>query len=178
MKLSQRRAVSPIIATLLLIAIAVASGIIVYVFTGSLAGSLTKSGGSQVTQQIQLLAYNFNTPAGGEAFSVYIKNTGTGTVALSQVYVDGVVLANASIISPYTYAAPSALWLKSTVTPTFGTTSVTLSATTGKGIYAAGDSGLLVLSSSTAWGAGSHLVKIVTTSGGIFSYSVVVGQTG
>ena len=87
MKFSQRHAVSPIIATLLLIAIAVASGIIVYIFTGSLAGNLTKNGGNQVTEQISMDAYNYQTINSG--VTLYLRNTGTASVTLNSFYLDG-----------------------------------------------------------------------------------------
>ncbi len=45
MQITARKAVSPIIATLLLIAIAVAAGIIVYVYVNSLCGNVTGGGG-------------------------------------------------------------------------------------------------------------------------------------
>ena len=59
MKVTARRAVDPIIATLLLIAIAVAAGIIVYVYVNSLAGGLTQSGGQQVSKQLSMDSYAF-----------------------------------------------------------------------------------------------------------------------
>ncbi len=59
MHVTVRKAVSPIIATLLLIAIAVAAGIIVYVYVNSLAGGLTSGGGQQVSEQLSLDAYNY-----------------------------------------------------------------------------------------------------------------------
>ena len=63
MKIQQRRraAVSPIVATLLLIAISVALGVVVYVFTSGLAGSLTNAHVNQLTEQVSLDAYNFQT---------------------------------------------------------------------------------------------------------------------
>ena len=57
-----RRAVSPIIATLLLIAIAVAAGVLVYVYVNSLSGNLTSSNGNQVTHQSQAVTQRH--PAG------------------------------------------------------------------------------------------------------------------
>ncbi len=94
MKFSRRRAVSPIIASLLLIAIAVAAGIIVYVYVNSLAGNLTSSGGNQVSQQIQLQAYSFNTAGSGtgQFIDLNIENVGSSAVSISQVYVDGTAL--------------------------------------------------------------------------------------
>ncbi|MDG6956872.1 MAG: type IV pilin, partial [Nitrososphaerota archaeon] len=80
MNVSQRRAVSPIIATLLLIAITVAAGVIVYVFVTGLSGNLTKSGGNQVTEQISLDSYNFQSPT---FLTMYLRNTGTSAQTIS-----------------------------------------------------------------------------------------------
>jgi flagellin-like protein len=95
LKFSRRRAVSPIIASLLLIAIAVAAGIIVYVYVNSLAGGLTSGGGSQVSAQIQLQAVNF-LPQGygggtstGQVVDAFIENTGSSSIAISNIYFDG-----------------------------------------------------------------------------------------
>ena len=98
MKFTRRRAVSPIIASLLLIAIAVAAGIIVYVYVNSLAGGLTGSGGGQETQQIQLQAYKFTSISGTGPASTnwivdaFLENTGSSSVTISSIYVDGTAL--------------------------------------------------------------------------------------
>ena len=66
----KRKAVSPVIATLLLIAIAVAAAIIVYSFvTGLIGGLSTGAGSNQMT-----LAADVTVPGGG---------AGTGTVVLT-----------------------------------------------------------------------------------------------
>ncbi len=94
MKFSRRRAVSPIIATLLLVAIAVAGGIIVYVYVNSLSGGLTAGGGQQVAVQLQLQAYSFNTAGtgNGQVVAIFLKNVGGASVTISAIYVDGNVL--------------------------------------------------------------------------------------
>jgi len=99
MKFSRRRAVSPIIATLLLIAIAVAAGIIVYVYTNSLAGGLTQGGGQQVSSQIQMQAANFlpqtfgaGKTSNGQVLDVFLENTGSSSLSISNVYFDGTQL--------------------------------------------------------------------------------------
>ncbi len=112
MKFSRRKAVSPIIASLLLIAIAVAAGIIVYVYVNSLAGNLTAGGGSQESQQIQLQSYSFSpvgtTSAAGftyvtttstevlegtsQTIDVFLENTGSSAVSVNAIYFDGTQL--------------------------------------------------------------------------------------
>ncbi len=53
------RAVSQIIAALLLIAIAVAAAVLLYVFSIGLLGSLGSGGGQQTKEQVIMEAYNF-----------------------------------------------------------------------------------------------------------------------
>ncbi len=145
---------SPIIATLLLIAIAVASGILVYVFTGTLAGNLTKSGGSQVTEQISMDAYNFQ----GSTLTVYLRNTGTSSANLTSIYFNGVP------VTTFTFTASAGCLPASSAVynncPAGGTTA-------------------LAFTPSPAPSSGtSNSVKIVTANGAQFTYSVVAGQTG
>jgi flagellin-like protein len=98
MKFAHRRAVSPIIATLLLIAIAVASGIIVYVYVNSLAGGLSSGGGAQVSSQLQLQAYSFTGISGtsvtsnGVVADVFLQNTGSSSLTIASIYFDGTAL--------------------------------------------------------------------------------------
>src|SRR5271168_3610744 len=103
MKFSRRRAVSPIIATLLLIAIAVAAAIIVYVFVNSLAGGLTQGGGQQTTERLQMQSYNFqlSPPApnsgtacgcAGQILQLFLLNSGSSSTTISAVYYDGVLM--------------------------------------------------------------------------------------
>ena len=97
MKMAGRRAVSPIIATLLLIAIAVAAGIIVYVYVNSLAGGLTTGGGQQVSDQVALDAYNYGTIATGDVMAV--RDVGSGSITISAVFFDGVLVPSANLAS-------------------------------------------------------------------------------
>src|SRR5580700_2121751 len=87
MRLTARRAVSPIIATLLLIAIAVAASIIVYVFVNSLSGNLTQQGGQQVADQVSMDAYTY--PSTGTAPVLVLRNVGSASITISSIYFDG-----------------------------------------------------------------------------------------
>lgn len=96
MRFERRRAISPIIATLLLIAIAVAAGIIVYVYVNSLAGGLTSGGGQQVGAQIQMQAANFlpqgfggGKTSNGQVLDIFLQNTGSTSLSIASVYFDG-----------------------------------------------------------------------------------------
>ncbi|MDG6991296.1 MAG: hypothetical protein JRM99_07765 [Nitrososphaerota archaeon] len=159
MKIPQKKAVSPIIATLLLIAIAVAAGIIVYVFVGSLSGSLTKSGGNQVTEQLSLNAYNFPLPeTNSNNLTLFIQNTGTGTVTLASLFYDGTQIPLAS----------GTHWLSSSCPRLTVANQLTTGSTCS----------ISILPASTPSAGTSHTVKVITVDGGTFSFNVVAGSSG
>ena len=81
------RAVAPVIATLLLIAIAVAAAIIVYVFSIGLLGGLQTSGGQQVKQQVILEAYNWQTAT---SLILTLRNVGPAQVKFADWFVNGI----------------------------------------------------------------------------------------
>ncbi len=77
--ITSKKGISPIIATLLLILIAIAAGVIVYAYVVGFVGSTT-SGSSNKT----ILAYDQYNLAGGAALvnnqvSAYVKNSGTSS---------------------------------------------------------------------------------------------------
>ena len=74
-------AISPVIATLLMIAITVVASIVVYVWvTGYIGSSTTKAG-----KAIQIPSFAVD---GSNDLHVYVQNVGQGTVQLSAVYVN------------------------------------------------------------------------------------------
>jgi flagellin-like protein len=132
------RAVSPVIATLLMIAIAVAAAILVYVWSMGLVGTLQGTGGQQTREQLIVEAYN----AIGDTWTLYIRNVGPTTSTIAAVYVEG--------------------------------TPVTVS---GDTILTPGASGTVTLSNLPTTNPGAaYTVKVVTTSGAVFSYSVIAGR--
>jgi len=86
------RAVSAVIATLLLIAIAVAAAIIVYVFSIGLLGGLQTSGGQQVKQQVIMEAYNWGTTT---SLILTLRNVGPASVQFADWFVNGQTAAAA-----------------------------------------------------------------------------------
>jgi flagellin-like protein len=79
-----KKAVSPVIATLLMIAIAVAASIIVYVWSMGLLGGLMQSGGgSQTAEQLIMEAYSPTTD------KATLRNTGSKPINVTAVYLDG-----------------------------------------------------------------------------------------
>ena len=83
---TSRRAVSPVIATLLMIAIAVAAGILVYVWSMGIVGTLQSSGGQQTKQQLVMEAYS---ALGGTSWIFNLRNPGSATLQVAAVYVNG-----------------------------------------------------------------------------------------
>ncbi len=153
MNTERRRAVSPVIATLLLIAIAVAAGIIVYVYVNSLAGGLTSGGGQQVSEQLSMDAYNYKTIASG--VTIEVRNTGSSSVTIGTVFFDGLV-ATGSSESPASCADGStATAVGATCTFTLATSPMT-----------------------TATSGTSHVVKIISATGGTTVFSVTAGRSG
>jgi flagellin-like protein len=75
------RAISPVIATLLMIAIAVVASLVVYAWvTGYIGGSTTKAG-----KAIQIPSFAVD---GSNDLHVYVQNVGQGTVQISAIYVN------------------------------------------------------------------------------------------
>jgi flagellin-like protein len=71
------RAISPVIATLLMIAIAVVASLIVYAWvTGYIGGTTTKASNSMLIQSVSHTA--------GGYIVVYVQNVGQGTIELRQ----------------------------------------------------------------------------------------------
>jgi flagellin-like protein len=80
---SNRKAVSPVISVLLMIAVAVAASLITYAWVMGYLGGTT----SKVGRAIQIQSMYYNTTAG--TLTVYVQNVGTGAVTLSSVYENG-----------------------------------------------------------------------------------------
>ena len=143
------RAVSNIIAALLLIAIAVAAAVLLYVFSIGLLGSLGSSGGQQTKEQVIMEAYSWPSGCTGPIV-LTLRNVGPATVDLgtaaghADFFVNG-LLASGS--GGATSVAPGA------------STTVTLP----------------VPSFSCVSGA-AYPLKIVTPTGGVFSYLVIAGS--
>lgn len=154
-----RRGVSVIIAALLLIAIAMAAAVLLYVFSIGLMGSLQGSGGQQIKQQLIMGAYNWNTPTGPLTLSM--RNVGTAGAIVGDVLVNGVAQSvtvggtGTGCNSP-TNAIPVQ-------------TACTITITT----FATGTFG----SSQSATSRVAYPVKVVSKDGGVFSYSAIAGRS-
>jgi FlaG/FlaF family flagellin (archaellin) len=158
-----KRGVSVIIAALLLIAIAVAAAVLLYVFSIGLMGSLSSSGGSQTKDQVIMEAYSWNTPP--TAVTLTLRNTGSSSVVLTvpggaDYFFNGISMDTVVTAPP---TGTSCLSETSTAPLTPGNscgvviTPGTLAGTITPGV--------------------AYPVKVVTPDGGVFSYSVIVGQS-
>jgi flagellin-like protein len=138
-----RKAVSPVIATLLMIAIAVAAAILVYVWSMGLVGTLQGTGGQQTREQLIMEAYDATSST---SWKLYIRNVGPASISVTAVYVEGV---------------PAAFSLNPTG-PISPGKSANLTVT--------------VPASLTLASGAAYTAKIVTSSGAVFSYSVIYGR--
>jgi len=142
------RAVAPVIATLLLIAIAVAAAIIVYVFSIGLLGGLQTSGGQQVKQQVIMEAYDWTAVSGNLVMT--LRNVGPAKAQFKDWFING-QLATAS-----------------GACTTGGTPAGTLGV---------GSSCVATLApAGTASPGVSYVIKVVTVDGAVFSYSAIAGS--
>ncbi len=152
----------------MLIAIAVATGIIVYIEEINLSRLLTKSGGTQVSEQIELETYNWTSSSN---LSIHIRNTGGRTVTVAEIYVDGI---NQSILPRVVgeYVICTALAPNPSCVPHIVTAPPILT------IAPQDTTTITVAISGVVGGVGTnHTVKIITTDGDIFAYSIVKGKS-
>jgi len=92
--LRAKRAFSAVIASLILMLLAVAAGVVVYGYVmGWLGGATTTTGGTQGKLQIDSMHANTTL------LRIYVRNTGGKDLLLSKIYVDGVQKANATAIA-------------------------------------------------------------------------------
>jgi len=82
----------------LMIAIAVAASILVYVWSMGLVGSLQGTGGQQTREQLIMEAYNAASIASGGTWTLYMRNVGPTKVEVAAVYIEG---TKASFASPF-----------------------------------------------------------------------------
>jgi len=80
-----RKAISPVIATLLLILVAVASGLVLYSYVMGYLGSMTK-GGSSMQGILSLDTVSATTTD----ITAYVRNVGSTSVNITSAYVEGV----------------------------------------------------------------------------------------
>ena len=196
MNFQTRKGISPIIATLLLIAIAVAAGIVVYVFVTGLAGNLTTGGGQQTTERLQMQSYNFMLSpqacaCAEQIVQMFVLNSGSASTTISTVYYDGILMtlgtpltAGGAIVDKNYFPVPSSSLVNDFTTAACTATNgpaanICFTSASTKTTYATGDVGQIVITFTAAATAGtSHTVKVVSTTGATYIFSVTTGRAG
>jgi len=89
MRKTRKKAVSPVIATLLLILIAVAAAILVYVWVTGYASSMTKTSAPELEEKIKIEAVSYKDIDDDDTkeLIVYIRNIGSTTASVSDIYI-------------------------------------------------------------------------------------------
>ena len=169
----KRKAVSPVIATLLLIAIAVAVAIIAYSWVTGLAGGLMGGGGQQVASQLSLDAYDYKTGYSTNLCNMTVRNVGGSVVNITAVYFDGTPLTFNGAASWVAAGAWGEVKDPSNNDPTKALYGTRQAIDPGSTII------ISIRPSATPPARGSsHTVTIVTSDGAKFSYTVIAGRTG
>jgi archaeal type IV pilus assembly protein PilA len=126
------RAISPVIATLLMIAIAVVASLVTYAWVMGYMNFTTEKTGKAI--QIQSVSYN---GASGDVFTVYVQNVGDSDVLLSNtnsVFVNGAVATGTW--SSTTLTKGSTVSIPATATGLAnGVQSITIKVTTTDGTF-------------------------------------------
>ncbi len=181
---------SPVIAVLLLIAIAVATGILVYVWVSGLAGALTSGGGgTQVSEQMSMDTYDFTNTSN---VTIVIRNSGASRIILDRIYFDGNAVAIAIVKNGTTVVYRVSGLSDTTYYNCSSGSSYYLSVIDGlpssfTGVTGANIKGNMTLDAeatltlsitlkSSAIPGSSHIIKIITADGAIFSFSVIAGR--
>jgi len=92
--LRDKRGFSPVIASLILMLLAVAAGVVVYAYVMGWLGGATTGGGTP--GKLQFDSIYANATAG--KIKIYVRNVGGKDLLLSKMYVDGTEKANATAI--------------------------------------------------------------------------------
>lgn len=146
------RGISTIIAALLLIAIAIAAGVLLYVFSIGLIGSLQGSGGQQAKDQVIMEAYQW-TAAG--TLNLNLRNTGATSLDMTKAdfYVGGVAMATPAMTGLSTGCTAAA--------------------------FAPGCAGVapITIAGLTPTSGVAYVIKIGLADGGVMSYSAVYGTS-
>ena len=108
--LKSKKALSPVVASIILIAVTVAVSIAVAAWMGALTFTFT------ATEQIQIT----NMAFGSNSIAVTVNNTGTSPVTINEVWVNNVKQSSISPSLPQTISANSGLVLNITTTVTTG----------------------------------------------------------
>ncbi|MGQ9759263.1 MAG: archaellin/type IV pilin N-terminal domain-containing protein, partial [Candidatus Methanomethylicaceae archaeon] len=151
-----RKGVSPIIATLLLIVITVAAAVVTYTFVMTFVGSGTQT--QTVTGKLSYDSYKVDGTTDAN-ITAYIRNVGGTSVLINSVYVDG---------TAYTFSNNSI-----TATDSGNWTVVdAINATSANAIIDPNAVKILFINTNNLNAAQWHTVRMVCTDGTILEFSV------
>jgi flagellin-like protein len=90
-KIDNRKAVSPVIATVILVAVAITVAVAVAYWMGGIAGQYTKF------EKVEIqTAYSVRTPGSGWNISMELKNTGSAASTLNRVFVNDIPVSQSN----------------------------------------------------------------------------------
>lgn len=175
--LGDREGVSPVIATLLMIAIAVAAAIITYVWAVGLIGGLQGGGGEQTAEQLEILAYDWTVDHSANATAqpggkVFIKNTGSKALNITELFIGGKMYTK---LGTGTTLGTAGMFIVTDAAGASNTIGVIAVGETCIVLFSDDMSGLPLASIYTT--GTSYTIKLVTRSGGGFSGQLVKGQS-
>jgi flagellin-like protein len=144
-KTRSKRAVSPVLATLLMVAVAVSMSVIIFMWSQNFLSTTSEAAHRQqqaqnIAAQSQIAIENvrFYTTDGTKKIDVVVRNVGRVDVTLSNIYID--------------HAVQTVSWSSSTINPE--------AAATGTVTY--------------TWSSGESYIIKVTTTVGTFAETVVI----
>ena len=114
-----KRALSPVVASIILIAVTVAVSIAVAAWMGALTFSFMGTEQLQITK----MTWTWNTAPGSRTFAMNVNNTGTKDVTVNQIQVNyaGVTTSNVSPAPPFAIKASKSATITVTYAYTNGT---------------------------------------------------------
>jgi flagellin-like protein len=162
-----KRGISEIVAALILVSIAVAASVIIYIYSSGLLGSLqaAQPQQGQYANQLTLEFYDWTASGTGDAtmhtVRITLRNVGSGLANLAAIYVAG---------------NPATLKSGTSWTCIVSTTTVTTT-TVSRMVPGSSCTALLTVSTPTITLGTAYVVRIVTRDGGVFSYSCIAGRS-
>ena len=203
-RIRSRRAVAPIIATLLMIAIAVVGGVMIYVFTQGFFGNSSISTSPSV-DTITMSGYDMREIDGaltgitnhanlhlvgtgdtaitglkddGEAGTIFLRNVGQKSYSISKLEVNGVSLSFAGAVNP-----AAGEYAINTPPTTAVCDNVCLVAFQPANTILPGEEATLIVAFENAGGVDNTAaqgrtipIKITSASGSVYNFNVVVGS--
>lgn len=129
------RAISPIISTLLLIAIAVVAALVTYAWVMGYIGFQTNKAGNAI--QIQSVTFTGTAGTSGSVNAVYVQNVGNSAISIVNnqcLYVNGQLQTSAASLTTVPAQSTTTITASGATSYPSGTV-LTIKVTTGDGTY-------------------------------------------